>query len=508
MSTPQPKKSDQDEDDEEKADDWHVRLHADHGRRIADLNLRRKQNDQEQDKHFQEMQEKYQSKKKEGEEESEFHKPVGDRLFEHAAEKKAHLEREREQKIKEEQEYQDEKMARWMTETQKSRECWSLKEDPEDGGWYNRLHNHSEARIKAFKMERARMKKIARKQLQAGRRELHEMVQINERRVPAPMKDKDPFKRLYAQAKEAQEHLKERQKSHELDEIPAFQPDLEKTKEFKAHTSARREIWSKKLAERKDKAKIGPRLFEAKKKQQAALEGKRQKEKAEEAAKYKKTQEDRWNETKKRIAKVAPKLLEDKETKWHDRLSKFPTHWTKQQEIQDEQRMLKDSRVMNVSDDDDESDPRHRKKMGKSPSETLSKGGTKSKTHGEPADDNAEDKPPGKPLFNFNKPGGLFGLKKDQGPSSGENAETKEPANLLNRLTMFNMEGKVNIPGKAGQQGLKSSGSDSTLVKSGPKLGGLQLSASAQGLMPGKAKAPGLALAAMFNKGNKNDDED
>lgn len=228
LSTTQKQKQGSDDEDEgDKPSDWHERLFSDHARRMAEMNLRRKHEREGEAKRFQLIHTNVKKGRKSDIDEDDFRKPSHERLYEDALARKERLDRAREAQTKEAAEYQDISMARWMTETQKSRECWPVREDADDDGlWYTRLHSHNVEKEKAFSMERQRRKDAETRELKAGRAYLHRMVAANSKCVRPALKTNDPYERLYTHAKEHRERLKEEREEAMNDGVPSFKPEL------------------------------------------------------------------------------------------------------------------------------------------------------------------------------------------------------------------------------------------------------------------------------------------
>eukprot|EP00746_Dinoflagellata_sp_MGD_P161785 gnl/MRDRNA2_/MRDRNA2_89062_c0_seq1.p1 gnl/MRDRNA2_/MRDRNA2_89062_c0~~gnl/MRDRNA2_/MRDRNA2_89062_c0_seq1.p1 ORF type:complete len:650 (-),score=213.50 gnl/MRDRNA2_/MRDRNA2_89062_c0_seq1:11-1960(-) len=304
----------EDEEEDGHASEWHERLHAEHARRLAALALRREKEAQEEKQKFEEeaiaLRNTDGPQVHRGEDSEKYY----DRLFNDAAHRDQQLDRARSDDAKRLQEYMDLNMARWMTETKKSRECWPMSVK-QGGTWFQRLHSDNEDKAKAFSVERQRKRFQEEKELEAGRNYLHQMVAGNQKKVVAHLKVKDPCERLYNNAIDHWKKLSEERERKEINEVPSFKPQL-----------MSKPLADGKVIERGEPKDIGARLHKI----QAANTAKFQEQflhNCEEEEKYcRDAQEERLQLTKDRVAKIAPALLEDTTAPW-ERLHYIPKHW-------------------------------------------------------------------------------------------------------------------------------------------------------------------------------------
>jgi len=471
LSTPSKPKSaedDEDEHDDEVVSNWHERLHADYARKTAEMNLRRKQEAEQELRRFHSNQ--HHRHHHDDYDDLNPKKPSHDRLYEDAVARKQRLEKARQEVAKREQDYQDRMMARWMTETQKSRECWPLpgQDDAEDGPWHDRLHSHNAEREKAFRMERQRRADVEQRELAAGRAYLHNIIKANEKRVRAPLKHRDACERLYTQAKELRERLKEEREENMHSELPSFKPEL-----------IARPLKEDKASARGPPKEVGTRLFQAKAKQQAKLQAKRMQARDAEKETFRAHQEERLKSTNERISKVAPKLLEDKREPWQ-RLYKIPQHWKKQEAGKEQPTKAEEEKarkMLNLDKTDFLPPSRGVKEesLGRTAEEKPSKkmmAGMKPRTKVEEQTDVPAASPP--------QPATLFGKMFSAGSLGKETASPPQPGTQPAAGTLFGKTFNV-----AKETGLKPSASESTLGTKKSGTPALQSSASEKGFVPG-----------------------
>lgn len=305
---------------------WHERLHAEHARRMAALTLRRVQEAKEEMEKFKEEAEKLRNKDgpviERGEDEKKHH----DRLHEDAETRQKALEKARNDHTKQLQEYMDIHMARWMTETKKSRECWPTPAG-HNGKWFTRLHANCEEKAKAVSVERQRKRFQEEKELEAGKNYLHQMVAGNQKNVSAKLTGPDPYERLYIHAKDLWERREENKEYQLAHDTPTFKPTLvSKSFEEVVTQNHKPEEAKEKVDERGTPDTLGERLHKLHRlkldnfQEQFLANGEAQEKYCKDA------QEERIQQIQERVKKVAPALLEDTTPPW-ERLHYIPKHW-------------------------------------------------------------------------------------------------------------------------------------------------------------------------------------